>query len=339
MLSHVQTLPYDEMIGRRPGHKDWDDDQWRHYTEAPGDGRYLELAEAVIERVRPEYRGDPLAQALAVKDYLDVNGIYSRRSQHADADDPAASFLFGDLTGYCVHFAHAATYLFRSRGIPARVAAGYAVSETSRGQSASVLIRGADAHAWPEIYLEDIGWVVVDLSPQQSLDDPWDEADPELQRMLGDMLRQQQWQEDEEDDSDPLTWAQVMRWIAYGSLFLLTLAYGVKLYRSFLPRFAAPSDLYRVTYRATLDRLADRGLRRRFGESREGFAERVTNLAPSFARLTQLHLARALGSQRRPEDAEMVQLARAADREMLRPLPMWRRVLARLHPISWLFVR
>lgn len=339
VLSHVQTLPYDEMIGRRPGHEDWDDAQWRHYTEAPGDGRYLELAETVIDRVRPEYRGDPLAQALAVKDYLDVNGIYSRKSQHAGEEDPAASFLFGDLTGYCVHFAHAATYLFRSRGIPARVAAGYAVSETSRGQSASVLIRGADAHAWPEIYLEDIGWVVVDLSPQQSLDEPWDEADPELQRMLGDMLRQQQWQEDEEDDSDPLTWAQVLRWIAFGSLLLLTLSYAVKLYRSLLPRFAAPTDRYRVSYRAALDRLADLGLRRRFGESREHFAQRVAQQAPSFVRLTHLHLARALGSQTHPEDTEMMQLARSVDREVLRPLPAWRRLLARLHPISWLFVR
>lgn len=340
VLSHVQTLPYDAMIGRRPGNAGWTDAQWRHYTEAPKDDRYLQLAEEVIEGLRPEYRGDPLAQALAVKEYLDVNGIYSRKSKHADSGDPAASFLFGDLTGYCVHFAHAATYLFRSRGIPARVAAGYAVSETSRGQSSSILIRGADAHAWPEIYLEDIGWVVVDLSPQQSLDEPWDEADPELQRMLGDMLRQKDWQEDEAEANQPLTLKRVLAALALLLALLLEVAYAIKLYRRLMPPFGDPRQTYRTAFRAALDSLADAGWRRRYGESREEFSARVSPLAPAFGELTQSHLAHSLGSEegRRPA-SEILLLSRRTAWEIGQSMPPWRRLLAALHPWAWLFAR
>ena len=147
VISHVPVLPYAKMIGRKPGAEEWREAQWDHYTEAPKDSRYLNTADELVSPLRDEYRRDPLAQALSIKSYLDENGIYSLRSSHAGAGDPTASFLFGDLTGYCVHFAHAATYLFRSRGIPARVAAGYAVSEASRGEGSTLMIRGADAHA------------------------------------------------------------------------------------------------------------------------------------------------------------------------------------------------
>ncbi len=340
VLSHVQILPYDEMIGRRPGNSKWTDAQWRHYSEAPQNDRYLQLAEGILERLLPEYRSDPLAQALAIKDYLDVNGVYSRKSTHAGAGDPAASFLFGDLTGYCVHFAHAATYLFRSRGIPARVAAGYAVAETSRGQSSSILIRGADAHAWPEIYLEDIGWVVVDLSPQQSLDDPWDEADPELQRMLGDMLRQESWQEEETSANAPLTWKKVLASLALLLCFVLAVAYIIKLYRRLVPFFGPPKKLPRTAFRAALDGLADAGWRRRYGESREDFAARVSPLAPTFGELTRAHVAHSLGSVdgRRPAP-EMLRLSHQTTQEIGQTLPPWRRLLAVLHPWAWLRVR
>ncbi|MEM8997887.1 MAG: transglutaminase domain-containing protein, partial [Acidobacteriota bacterium] len=140
--SHVPTERYEELLGRRPGDPSWSDEQWQHYTRAPVDARYRDLASQLMDYLAPDYRDDPLGQALAIKTYLDQEGIYSRQSRHADAADPAASFLFGDLTGYCVHFAHAATYLFRSIGLPARVAAGYAVSESDRAGGSALLIRG-----------------------------------------------------------------------------------------------------------------------------------------------------------------------------------------------------
>jgi transglutaminase-like putative cysteine protease len=339
VLSHVQTLPYEEMLGRRAGRADWADDLWELYTEAPADPRYKELAEKTMDWLVPEFRQDALGQSLAIKNYLDKNGIYSRRSKHASEEDPAASFLFGDLTGYCVHFAHAATYLYRSRGIPARVAAGYAVGEASRGSGSAVVIRGADAHAWPEIYLEDVGWVVVDLTPEQTLDEPNGEADPDLQRLLGEMMRQQEWKPEDLQAREPFDPAILLRALALILALVLGMSYGIKLYRRWAPRFVASHHLYRVAYRTALDRLVDAGVRRRLGESRELFAQRASRLAPSFGELTTAHLGVAFGSRRVPLTARFLQLGEQLRDELSQQQPRWRRALGALNPLTWWLAR
>lgn len=341
VVSHVQTLPYREMLGRAAGAEDWSEEVWAHYTEAPRDPRYAELAATAVEVLRDKYRTDPLAQALAVKGYLDKNGIYSRRSSHAGAEDPTASFLFGDLTGYCVHFAHAATYLLRSRGVPARVAAGYALSESNRAGGSAMLIRGQDAHAWPEVYLRGVGWVVVDLTPEQVLDAPSTAPDAALQRILGEMMRQspeqQAWQ-----DANRQHWprlAEVLRALGWALAAVLLLAYGVKLYRRLVPLLARRAQLYRLSYRTALDRLAEVGVRRGHGESRESFARRGAVLAPSFAPLTGEHLGWALGSRRSAPPEQVGRLAAEVGAELRRSVPGWRRLLGWLHPFSWLQAR
>ena len=338
--SHVPTTPYQDMIGQRPGDADWSDSIWRHYTEAPNDPRYGELAQRLLDALLPEYRGDPLARALVAKDYLDQNGIYCRRSKHASAGDPAASFLFGDLTGYCVHFAHASAYLLRAMGVPSRVAAGYAVAESSRGSGSSVLIRGADAHAWPEIYLENLGWVVVDLTPEQQCDEEdYQQADPDLQRMLGEMMRQQRWQEEgDEQGRDRWTLAGFLGWVARLVGVLLALAYAVKLYRRLAPRVFR-RQAHRTVFRAALDHLADLGFRRRYGESRERFATRLATAIPSFGRLTEVHLGTSLGSRRTTPPGDFDGLRRQLAHELGERIPTWRRWLGALDPISWMWVR
>ncbi len=339
--SHVQTLPYEAMLGQRSGSADWSPDQWSHYTEVPGDPRYEEIANELVRSLRTEYREDPLAQALAVKAHLDENGIYSRKSRHADAADPAASFLFGDLTGYCVHFAHAAAYLYRSLDIPSRVAVGYAVEESARGSGSAIMIRSGDAHAWPEIFLEDVGWVVVDLAPETTLDEPVQSPDQALQRMLGEMMRQQPGEENTLEDElrDPIDLAALARWLARLLLVLLAVAYVVKLYRAWSPRFVRPRQLYRVAYRAALDRLAEVGLRRRYGESRERFAERSGHLAPSFVDLTSEHLKTSLGSKRSAGGEGLRRMTARVGHEIKGDLPWWRRLLAWIHPVPWMLAR
>jgi len=338
--SRVQTVPYEAMIGRQPGRADWSEEQWRYYTEAPADPRYRALAESLLARLKPEYRDDPLAEALTVKDYLETTGIYSRKSTHAGTGDPTASFLFGDKTGYCVHFAHAATFLFRSLGLPARVAAGYAVPESSRGGGSTLMLRGQNAHAWPEIYLGDVGWVVVDPAPQQSLDEPTTPPDQALQRMLGEMMRQS---EPGESLREALggRWdlALIARGLALLALLLVLGAYSVKIYRQVLPQVAPQEALYRVGYRAALDQLAEVGCSRRFGETREDFARRVAARSPTFVRLSDRHLARAFGSRRPANAAELRVLAGRVRGDLGRAVPVWRRALGALDPFSWLRAR
>lgn len=339
--SHVLERPYEDLLGLRAGDSSWTDDVWRTYTEAPADPRYGELAESLVASLRPDFRDDPLGKALAIKLYLDENGIYSRKSRHAGTRDPAGSFLFGDLTGYCVHFAHAAAYLMRSVGVPTRVAAGYAVAEAARAGGSTVMIQGGDAHAWPEIYLEDVGWVVVDLAPAQSLDEPNQMPDQRLQQMLGEMMRKDRRDKDPFEDQlgRAIDWAAFGRRLFWLLAILVVAGWLVKAQRAAAARLSSGEGLFRLGYRAALDRLSDVGWVRRPGETREEFAQRVGGLSPSFGILTRHHLAWALGSRSLPEPEQVKQLARGVSRDLARRLPWWHRLLGRLDPTSWLRAR
>ncbi|HIS68955.1 MAG TPA: transglutaminase domain-containing protein [Candidatus Gallacutalibacter stercoravium] len=83
--------------------------------------------------------------------------------------DPVEHFLFEGHAGYCQHFASTAVLMYRLYGIPARYAAGYAVSPSAftRQEDGTYLavVTDESAHAWPEIFLEDYGWVPVEVTP------------------------------------------------------------------------------------------------------------------------------------------------------------------------------
>jgi transglutaminase-like putative cysteine protease len=151
--SNALTADYEALFGRDVGDPTWSEEVRALYLAGPDDPRYRRLAERIVGALPEELRGDPVAKALAITQYLGVNGTYSLRSNHAGAEDPTADFLFGDLTGYCVHFAHAAVYLMRAAGVPARVGTGYAVAEANRQGGSAILLRNSDQHAWPEVYV------------------------------------------------------------------------------------------------------------------------------------------------------------------------------------------
>ncbi|MBM4320371.1 MAG: hypothetical protein FJ125_10520, partial [Deltaproteobacteria bacterium] len=124
VVSVVIRSSYQEMLLAPAGEDGWSSALLSHYTALPADPRYRALAEEVTALLSAEFADLPLPRALAIKRWLDQHVTYSHRSKHAGADDPVASFLFGDRTGYCIHIAHAAVYLLRSLGVPALVGAG-----------------------------------------------------------------------------------------------------------------------------------------------------------------------------------------------------------------------
>lgn len=67
-------------------------------------------------------------------------------------------FLFDLRSGYCDYYASAMVVMARSLGIPARLASGY-VQGTYDYDSGRWVVRERDAHSWPEVYFEGIGWV------------------------------------------------------------------------------------------------------------------------------------------------------------------------------------
>lgn len=334
---------FEYLLGRQLGRRDWSDEVLQEYLELPDDPRYGELARSLISNLRPQYADDPYAKAWAIKTYLDENGIYSLKNEHAYETDPAASFLFGDLTGYCMHFAFAATYMYRSIGIPARVGIGYSVPASNRAGGSALLIQAVHGHAWPEIYLRDIGWVIVDPAPQQTLVDMTTDPQNELQQLLGDMLRDDASFEDflDSQQSGVISLQDVLNTLYALIVLAIVVGYLIKWYRIVIPELATDSEQYRLSYRRMLDSLAAVGISRRYGEARESFAHRVEHTVPSLQIATRAHLATSLGKEQAHSltPQQWAELRKAVNQEVNRTTVPWLRLLAALNPYSWITSR
>jgi transglutaminase-like putative cysteine protease len=341
VLSGVLTADYTSMLDATLGSPGWSKEQWAHYTAVPEDPRYGELAQELTEELPARLSDNAVAKAFAVTGWLGREGIYSLKNDHSGAQDPTASFLFGDRTGYCVHFSHAATYLMRSLGVPARVATGYAVSESARQGGSSLLLSGAASHAWPEVYIDGFGWVVLDVYPERALDPPEQPMDADLQRLLGELAR----------GASPLPLSatdlprikELARRISVGfgtSLFALLVCalvalYLVKIWRRAAPAWASGASMPRVVYRAELDRIAELAVRRGTGESREAFARRIEGSFPSFTPLTRAHIADAFGGHE-ADPGLLREQAVGVRRDIRAGFPFWKRFLGLVTPWSWL---
>jgi transglutaminase-like putative cysteine protease len=73
-------------------------------------------------------------------------------------------FLTTDRRGDCSQFAPAFAVLARLLGIPSRVAVGYTAGSKVPGTD-TYLVTTADAHAWPELYFPQAGWVRFEPTP------------------------------------------------------------------------------------------------------------------------------------------------------------------------------
>jgi len=339
--SGVLTADYGSMLDGRLGSPDWSKEQWAHYTEAPPDPRYTELATEIGTELPDGLADNPVAKAFAVTGWLGEEGIYSLKNDHSGAEDPTASFLFGDRTGYCVHFAHAATYLMRSLGVPARVATGYAVSESARQGGSSLLLSGAASHAWPEVYIDGFGWVVLDVYPERALDPPEQPMDADLQRLLGELARGASPIPLSATDLPKIKELARRVSLAAGTWLLVLLAcvlaflYFVKLWRRLAPSWTPAAALPRVVYRAELDRIGEVAIRRDPGESRESFANRIRDRLPSFEPLTTAHLGAAFGGHE-PDPRQLRDEATNVRRDIRSGFPLWKRFLGLITPWSWL---
>jgi hypothetical protein len=110
-------------------------------------------------------------KCLAVESYLrqfpystNVLGGYQSDSSLATASgmaDIADRFLFETQEGYCVHYTAAMVTLLRLNHIPARAVMGYRYDFPYTVQK-DYTVTSDCAHAWPEAYIENVGWVIFE---------------------------------------------------------------------------------------------------------------------------------------------------------------------------------
>ena len=341
--SLAPEFDFNLVMEKDAGNPAWSDEVRQEYLRLPDDPRYETLARQITADLKPEFADNAFARAWVIKTYLDRNGIYSLKNEHAYEQDPAASFLFGDLTGYCMHFAFAATYMYRSIGIPARVGVGYSVPAANRAGGSSLLIQAIHGHAWPEIYFEDLGWVIVDPAPQQTLVDMTTDPQDSLQQLLGDMLRNDTSFNEfiQQQDSGLLDLDLLISILGWTLLAGILAGYTVKIYRIWIPTGSALDKQYLVSYRYALDHLAAAGFSRQAGESRERFAQRIHDVSPTFTNLTNAHLSQAFGERGHNQpNAETWALARReVQHEINHSTPGWRIFVGWINPFSWMLAK
>lgn len=154
---------------------------------------YDEFSDKYIDCINQAYRSYPantltrleeLCKATPLTDLNDITTyiLVTLQNQAVYSTNPGTTpfnkdtidyFLFDNGMGYCVHFASAATLMYRMYGIPARYVSGYVAEPdlfeartNADGETVyTATLSDHYAHAWTEIFLKDYGWVPVEVTP------------------------------------------------------------------------------------------------------------------------------------------------------------------------------
>jgi transglutaminase-like putative cysteine protease len=150
--------------------------------------RYLQLPDTITPRTRQLAEDitagleTPYDKALAITEFLRRNITYVETIQETQpqGQETIDWFLFDLKQGFCNYYSTAEVVLLRAVGIPARWAVGYAQGERVASEIPSVnrpdglpieetyfLVRQRDAHAWPEVYFPNVGWIEFEPTASQ----------------------------------------------------------------------------------------------------------------------------------------------------------------------------
>lgn len=145
--------------------------------------RYLALPDDFSERVRDKAQEivasaratTPYEIALALQNYFRDPTLftYDLDANNGHSMSRIEEFLFDTRSGYSEQFASSYATMARSVGLPARVAVGFTPGEFDPSIDA-YRVSGGDAHAWPEVWMDGVGWLRFEPTPWHG--SPQDEA-------------------------------------------------------------------------------------------------------------------------------------------------------------------
>lgn len=150
-------VPFDTEALRSAGEPD---SEVEDLTELPD-----ELPDIVVhyaEEVTADAEDD-FGRAVALQEWFRSSEfVYDLQTEPGTSSSALADFL-EDRRGYCEQFAATMAIMARYLGIPARVAVGFTPGMFEG--DGTWLVRAHDAHAWPELYFEGVGWVRWEPTP------------------------------------------------------------------------------------------------------------------------------------------------------------------------------
>jgi transglutaminase-like putative cysteine protease len=136
-------------------------------TATPPDPIYLELPDhfptSVGETAAEVTAGAPSAYdaMFTLQNWFRTEFEYSLEIPQGHGNSAIEAFLRQRI-GYCEQFAGTFAAMARSLGIPARVAVGFTQGVAANG---SFTVLGKNAHAWPEVWFDQLGWVAFEPTP------------------------------------------------------------------------------------------------------------------------------------------------------------------------------
>ncbi|MFF7212033.1 DUF3488 and DUF4129 domain-containing transglutaminase family protein [Streptomyces sp. NPDC008238] len=130
------------------------------YTKVPGS-----LPEVVAQTARDVTKdaGNDYERALALQRWFTSGAFSYDTSVRSGTGVQAITRFLSNKEGFCIHFAFTMAAMARTLGIPARVAVGFTPGTAESDGAYAVGLK--DAHAWPELYFEGVGWTRFEPTP------------------------------------------------------------------------------------------------------------------------------------------------------------------------------
>ncbi|MGH2754433.1 MAG: transglutaminaseTgpA domain-containing protein, partial [Actinomycetota bacterium] len=125
---------------------------------------------AEVEELLEDWIADaetPYERLVELQDHLRLDPAFSYDIEPGEpqSEDYLHDFLIRSRQGFCQQYASAFALLARALGYPARVSVGFLPGEQDAAEN-RFTVRGTDAHAWPEVYFEDFGWIAFEPTPR-----------------------------------------------------------------------------------------------------------------------------------------------------------------------------
>ncbi|MET7445616.1 DUF3488 and transglutaminase-like domain-containing protein [Streptomyces sp. NPDC017201] len=159
----VSSLVVEPTAAQLAGSMEPRSDLAREYTRVPASlpDVVQETAEVVTEGAANDYE-----RAVKLQNWFAAEGGFRYDTTVTSGTGTAAIERFlKEKEGFCVHFSFTMAAMARTLGIPARVAVGFTPGTVQADGSVSVGLR--DAHAWPELYFEGVGWTRFEPTPSR----------------------------------------------------------------------------------------------------------------------------------------------------------------------------